>query len=242
MLQHLRHRFLQTELPTHWGALSPAQFVAVAPLVWKGGPAYEVRARILWVLLGISWRTPLRMAGFFFATTAEERWDLARRVANPFLQNGPLFSTPLQHIKAGRHLLKVKWTDQLNHLDAEAWGTADTCFIRFQQKQDLDQLRYLVAATYVCADPIAAANACTEEQLLAVALQWSKQRRVLEKECPTVFGGAKGSAASRSGWGEVLLNMSGEVFGTYEETRRTPARTFLHRVEQKLKAQPQKAA
>jgi hypothetical protein len=235
MLKRLRNRFLNCELPTRWEGLSAEQFVQVAALVWKGGPAFEVRARILWVLLGLGWKTPLRMAGFFYATTAEERWDLARRVAEGFLKQGPMVASPLGELKAGSHRLRLKWSDQLNHLDAETWGTADTCFLRYQQKQDLDQLRYLVADTWQSKDAIAAANACTEQQLLAVALQWAMQRKVLERECPTVFGkGNKNHTAARTGWGDVLLQWSGDVFGTFNETRKTPARTFLHRLEQAM--------
>ncbi len=248
MLKHLRHTILEAELPIRWSALSNRQFVAVAAIVWKGGPEHEVRARVLWTLLGISWRTPLRMAAFFHALTAEERHDLAAKVCDGFLQDGYILSTPLRTLQVGRRRLHIMHSDQLNHITAEDWGRADTHFLRFLRTRELDHLRVLVVCTWLLDGRVRLegphlrwVNRLTEAQLLGVAMQWSKQRKVLEKDNPTVFGKGQAQAgSSKGGWGDVLLSWSGDVFGNYAETRRTPARAFLRRLEQVLSGKAKK--
>ncbi len=245
MLKRLRDRLLNAELPTRWEGLSAAQYVAVAPVVWRGGAAWEVRARMLWGLLQLSWRSPLRTAAFLHALSNEERVRLARNAAQPLLDQTSHAATVLNALRVGRHRLEPLWSDQLNHIDAETWGAADAHFLRYLEGRDLDQLRYLVARTWVLrrgrhrlpleGPRVELVNRLSEDQLLAVAAQWSRQRRLLERECPTVFAKGQGQARGKGGWGDVLLSLSGGAFGPYAQTKATPARAFLHQLERLLK-------
>ena len=243
-MNRLKQYLLQLPVPATWDQLATPQYVQVAsgPYLYTGT---ELRARITWALLGISWRTPRRVAAILFGLSPLDRHQLTK-LAEPFLEPEGLLHTPLKALSAGRTTLPCAHADLLNELDTEEWGLADTLFLRFAKTKDPELLRAMACVLYAPEGttreerlkgkhlPLMAS--VPTEQLLAMHHQWTAHRLRLKTDAPWVFRSVNEKTATRrkSGWTDVMLSMAGTKFGPYNEVARTKARVFLRELSHQI--------
>ncbi len=243
-MNRLKRYLLQLPVPAAWDQLTAHQYVQVAsaPYLYTGA---ELRARITWSLLGITWRKPRRVAAILFGLSPLDRHQLTK-LAEPFLEPEGLLSTPLKALIAGRTTLPCAHADLLNELDTEEWGLADTLFLRFAKHQEPDLLRAMACVLYAPSGtsreerikgthlPLMAR--VPKDQLLAMHHQWTAHRLRLKKDAPWVFRSANEKTATRrkTGWTDVMLSMAGSKFGPFNEVARTKARVFLRELSHQI--------
>lgn len=236
----LRQRVLDIDAPQTMDALSAEQFMAVA-VARRTTDETVARASMVWTLLDMPRRDARTRAGFKLLSKLE-RYQLGA-LADPFMQPCAMVRTPLQEFSVEGGPLRIVHPDLFNEVDAETWGKADDCFLRFQRSADMDELRYMAAVLYQVGTPeravrmrhhqptIDAVNRLSDAQLLGIWQMWSCQRLVYEKESPMPFGKAQKKAKKR-GWKLAMLDMSGRQFGDHATVLTTPVRdlfTLMHR-------------
>lgn len=241
----LRKYIMNLPVAAGWDDLRPDQFTTITSHLSQFTGA-ELNARITWSLLGITWRTPKKLAALFVALTPEERHRLTG-LAKPFLKPDGLTATPLKELHAGKHTLVCAHHDLLNQIDAEEWGLVDTAFMRFNKTRDIMWLHAMAQGLYslpgTSLEDRLHNNASEQlvklvprEELLALHVMWAGHRTVFEADAPWVFRSVNQKKASRkkSGWIDVLLGLSASTFGPYKDVCRTPARIFLRQLSHSI--------
>lgn len=251
LFARMRAALLNVEVPDTWDRLSHAQFRDVVAALHCGDERHA-RVRIAWSLLGMTWWRPLRVAALFACLTGRERFHLLR-IADPFLDPKPMHRTKVPTLKVYSPKSGMVTTlylcveDLLGELDARTWGLVDACFLRFQasKDKDLDHLRAMAAYLYVrkgttrderlAGAGVKRANWLTVHQLHLVERQWRLLRLALERESPAAFSSTKKTMAARKlTWDDVIMELAGDVLGTYVQAGTLPARTLLRRLHNEI--------
>ncbi len=235
---------MNSTVAASWSELRPDQFERIGDLLHRF-QGVVLKAHITWVLLDISWRTPLKLAAFFFGIGPEAR-HLLTAMADPFLKLEGLTDTLLPYIGKGANRIPCHVNDLLNKVDAETWGVADTCFLKYNSTKDMTWLQRMAAVLYVkqgtsAEQRIEAVDLKPYERipsghLRALHTMWGGHRAVIVGESPWPFRNAseKKVVRKKTGWGDVLLSMAATKFGPWEQTRRTEARTFMRALNQAM--------
>lgn len=135
----------------------------------------------------------------------------------------------------------VKPMDRIFNLSIEEFAVADDLNNRFLETGDFNFLQHLCAAIYLKKNErfdILLQNKraermkrITPEELFAVHICWNGCKAHLMKKFPKVFPNVKKAMDNNrnkgKGFLDVVLQMSGQKFGTHNETKRTPVHTFL---------------
>ena len=237
--------------------LSPRQLLAVMPMLYgRYDDAHRQRMDLLVLLLGISPAlalriTPVQWLEIFWLTDflLGERLEFTRQL--------------LPWLRPGRWPARRLWGPQSNLANVRflEFVFADSYFVAWAQQGELRWLHQLVAvlyrpqrfyyrptsATYQgdrreefnenLLDARAARVArLPQAQLLAVATWYRGCRHALEQRYPLVFAPAQQeeAASQAGGWGHVLREMSGQAFGSFEETGRQHLHTVLAKLQDDL--------
>lgn len=235
---------MNAKVAANWNELPPNQFAQIAAHLNNYG-GIALKAHITWTLLDLSWRSPRKLACFFFGLNAEGRHRLTA-LANPFLQPTGLLETVLPSVKSGRGTLPCIVRDLLNELDVETWGIADACFLRYNKTREPMHLQRMAAVLYCAPGTLRSFRLNPRDmkpyeripmaQLLALHVMWSGHRKVIEAESQKPFkqNEQKKVVRRKAGWNDVLHSMAGGKFGPWEQTLRTPARQFMYALHQAM--------
>lgn len=234
---------LVRQVPGSWDELDAAQLTRIT--VARMLPDAQLRRlTITMVLLNVHWLRDVRMWWRFHRLNGKEKAALMV-LADPFIDEQPMQLMVMDRLKAGRATLHLQCSPRLlDSLSAEAWGEADSHFLRWMEHGKVQNLQHMAAVLYSKSastleqrrDGISmrATQRVPVRQLLAMACNWSALRQVLVRSCPHVFTTGRQKGAQNTGWNNVLLSMSGAKFGSYATTKDTPVRPFMVELNQRI--------
>lgn len=134
--------------------------------------------------------------------------------------------------------------DRIFNLTIEEYAVADDLNNKYLETGDLNFLRHLVAVLYK--KPNEKYNIIKQNQrakrfrflkgyeLLAVHITWNGCKEYITKRFPKVYPKVKavqGKGKNQKGFLDVVLQLSGGKFGTYQETKNELVYTFLAEFE-----------
>jgi hypothetical protein len=145
--------------------------------------------------------------------------------------------------------------DRINNLTADEFAHAEDLFLGWYDKKDLEYLVYLTAVLYREKDAkgkriafdkseleqrAAALTSMDTQIFYATFLSYAGCRNYLIEQFPTIFPKSDGpqTPPKSSGFGKLILELSGKKFGTYQQTKATNIYTFLSDLELELKKIP----
>jgi hypothetical protein len=142
--------------------------------------------------------------------------------------------------------------DRINNLTADEFAHAEDLFLGWYNSKDLEYLVYLTALLYRELDQngkripfdkselesrAAVLSKIDTRILYAIFLSYAGCRNYLAEQFPTIFPKPESpqKPPKSSGFGKLILELSGKKFGTYMETTSTNIYTFLSDLELELK-------
>lgn len=147
--------------------------------------------------------------------------------------------------------------DRITNLTVNEFAHADDLYLGWFKTKDFEYLQYLAAVLYRELDANGKRVVFDKTELDARAQQWKKIdkptllaialsyqgcRSYLTAQFPIVFPkptpNNKSKTPRNSGFGKLVLYMSGGKFGTHNETKNTNIYTFLSEFEEQLKKKP----
>lgn len=157
----------------------------------------------------------------------------------------------IPNLKIKSKILKAP-ADRLNNLTIDEFSKADDLYLGWIKTQNFEYLEYLTAILYrelyrnnkrvafdnneleKRAEDLSKIN---RKILLAILLSYQGSRNYIISEFPIVFPKPKANKKlpKNSGFEKLILHLSGEKFGAYNETKNTNVYTFLRNFEEQLK-------
>ena len=145
--------------------------------------------------------------------------------------------------------------ERINNLTVDEFAHADDLYLGWFNTKDFEYLQYLTAVLYRELDKNAKRvpfdktelearakqlSKLDKQTLLAISLSYQGSRSYMISQFPIVFPKPKGKTKlpNNSGFGKLVLHLSGGKFGTHNETKNTNVYTFLSEFEQQLKKKP----
>ena len=145
--------------------------------------------------------------------------------------------------------------ERITNLTVDEFAHAEDLYLGWHKTKDIEYLQYLTAVLYREKDTKgkrlvfdkteleerAKALRKTDKNIfLATALTYQGCREYLYTQFPKVFpvNNKKQQAPNSSGFGKLILHLSGAKFGAHNETKNTNVYTFLSEFEEQLKNQP----
>ena len=145
--------------------------------------------------------------------------------------------------------------ERITNLTVDEFAHAEDLYLGWHKTKDIEYLQYLTAVLYrekdekgkrllfdktELEDRAKALSKTDKNILLATALTYQGCREYLYTQFPKVFPVNNKSKATpkSSGFGKLILHLSGEKFGSHNETKTTNVYTFLSEFEEQLKKEP----
>ena len=145
--------------------------------------------------------------------------------------------------------------ERITNLNVEEFAHAEDLYLGWHKTKDIEYLHYLTAVLYreknekgnrllfdkTELEARATALSKTDKKLLlATAITYQGCREYLYTQFPTVFPKStkKQKTPNTSGFGKLILHLSGAKFGSHNETKTTNVYTFLSEFEEQLKTAP----
>ncbi len=146
-------------------------------------------------------------------------------------------------------------SERITNLNVDEFAHAEDLYLGWHKTKDIEYLQYLTAVLYreknnqgkrVLFDKTelevrAKALSKTNKKIfLATSLTYQGCREYLYTQFPVVFPKTtkKQKTPNSSGFGKLILHLSGAKFGSHSETKTTNVYTFLSEFEEQLKKQP----
>lgn len=151
--------------------------------------------------------------------------------------------------------------NRINNITIDEFAHADDLYIGWHNTRDFEYLQYLAAILYrentpngkrvpFCKTELEqrakALRKVPKSTLLAIVLSYEGSRNYLVAQFPLVFPKSKTEEkptktpkkAKPSNFGKIVLHLSGQKFGTYNETKNTNVYVFLGDFQEQLKSKP----
>ncbi len=142
--------------------------------------------------------------------------------------------------------------DRLTNFTVDEFAHADDLFLGWLKTKDIEYLKYLYSVLYTevdtngkrkevdkeLLDKLADKVKISRTSLMVVALVYQGCRSYIFNRFKIVFPKQKNPTKKipqSSGFGKLVLHLSGQKFGTYNETRRTNIYTFLEELTEQFK-------
>ena len=245
---------INLNIPTSWNALNSRQLKKIAYYSQSNLSGVFFDYKVFIALLDVKW------------WQLYKKWKAIKTIKNvgfstlkqhySWFSNNLSLTTFIPTIKTKDHLLHAP-ANRINNLTVNEFSHADDLFIGWHNKKDYEYLHYLAAVLYRELDTNGKrvlfdkteldqrANALKKldkKTLLAIALSYQGSRTYLVAQFPLVFPKPKDKATTKtpthSGFGRIVLHLSGGKFGTHNETKNTNVYTFLSEFEEQIKQKP----
>ena len=145
--------------------------------------------------------------------------------------------------------------NRINNLTVDEFAHADDLYLKWINSKDLEYLQYLAAVLYRELDEKGKRLAFDKNELdhrasqlkkidkrllFAISMSFQGARSYMIAQFPIVFPKPKGKTKTpqNSGFGRLILNLSGGKFGTHNETKNTNVYIFLSEFEEQLTKKP----
>ena len=161
----------------------------------------------------------------------------------------------IKKIKVENEILHAP-ADRLNDMTIDEFAHLDDLYLGFHRTKDIEYLYFLTAILYRELDVegkrvsfdkteleerAKAIRRIKSKTLLAILLCYQGSREYLINQFPFVFPNNPESNKKNkqtSGFGKLILHLSGGKFGTHNETKNTNVYTFLSDFSEQLKTKP----
>ena len=145
--------------------------------------------------------------------------------------------------------------ERITNLNVDEFAHAEDLYLGWHKTKDIEYLQYLTAVLYREKDEkgkrllfdkteleerAKALSKINKPILLATAITYQGCREYLYTQFPVVFPKTtkKQKTPNSSGFGKLILHLSGAKFGSHNETKTTNVYTFLSEFEEQLKKEP----
>lgn len=145
--------------------------------------------------------------------------------------------------------------ERITNLNVDEFAHAEDLYLGWHKTKDIEYLHYLAAVLYreknekgkrllfdktELESRAKALSKINKPILLATAITYQGCREYLYTQFPVVFPKTtkKQKTPNSSGFGKLILHLSGAKFGSHNETKRTNVYTFLSEFEEQLKKEP----
>lgn len=243
---------INLKTPESWNDLNIRQLKKIAAILHANLSGVFFDYRMFIALLGVRWwqfvkkwkaLKTIRNVGF---SSLKEHYN--------WLYSSCSLTTFIPTIKTKSKTLHAP-ADRIYNLTVNEFSHADDLYLGWFKTQDFEYLQYLAAVLYreIGKDGKRVAFDKTElearakylskidqQTLLAISLSYQGSRSYMIAQFPIVFPKPKGKAKppNNSGFGKLVLHLSGGKFGTHNETKNTNVYTFLSEFEEQLKKKP----
>ena len=243
---------LSIKIPKSWNELSPWQLYKIAGYSHSdlSGDLFDLK--VFLTLLNVRW------------WQYRKKWKVKKIINNvafshlkehySWLQSDLNLTTFIPKIKVKNQ----RWfapADRINNLTMDEFSHCEDLYFGWFSTNIFEYLQYLAAVLYreldssgkrVVFDKTELDNRAAllkklpPQTLLAILLSYQGSRAYLFAQFPTVFPKPKGKSKlpKNSGFGKLVLHLSGGKFGTHNETKNTNVYTFLSEFEEQLKNKP----
>lgn len=239
-IQAMEAHKIELTIPTKWDDLTDWQLLKIARMLNKRGPAFDF---MTWMYLN------------------RVRWWQLKKAYNLriVLNNVPLSElrthfnwiyTQTDRTKFPKHQTLVPPMDRLVSLSIEEFSIADDLNNLYIKTKEHAYLRLLCAVLYreknEAYDHLALEQVyskrfknASRDFLFAVHITFNGCKKSLVEKYKNVYPQIKVKQRSnkKSGMLDVVLKMSGQKFGTYQETKSTLVHTFLNELDESIKEQ-----
>jgi len=243
---------INLQIPGSWNQLNNWQLKKIAAYLHSNLSGVLFDYNVLLVLLDVRWWQILK------------RWKILKLIKNAAFSEikkhyGWLYSdlsltSFIPTIKTKSKTLYAP-QDRINNLTADEFAHADDLYLGWLNTRDIEYLQYLAAVLYremdcngkrvgfdktELDDRAKELSKIDRRTLLTISLSYQGSRSYMIAQFPVVFPKPKGKNKSlkNSGFGKLVLYLSGGKFGTYNQTKRTNVYVFLSAFEEQLKKKP----
>lgn len=243
---------INLKIPTSWNDLNIRQLKKIAGYFHSDLSGVLFDSKLFLVLLNVRWWQFLK------------QWKALKTIKNVgfsslkehynWLHSSINLTTFIPSIKTKSKKLHAP-ADRINNLTVNEFSHADDLFLGWHTTQDFEYLHYLAAVLYRELDEngkrvpfdkteldkrAKQLSKLDKQTLLAISLSYQGSRSYMISQFPVVFPKPKGKTKTprNSGFGKLVLHLSGGKFGTHNETKNTNVYTFLSEFEEQLKKKP----
>ena len=242
---------INIKIPTSWNELDNWQLKQIAKYSHSNMSGVLFDYKIFLVLLNVRW------------CQIYKRWKALKVFQNIPLQTlKEQYSWLYSDLNLTKFIPSIKIknkklfapADRLTNITVDEFAHADDLFLGWYNSQDFEYLQFLTAVLYrennnkgkrITFDKTELESKAKlikidKKTLLTIALSYQGSRNYLIAQFPLVFPKPKKNtkAPLNSGFGKLILHLSGGKFGTYNETKNTNIYTFLAEFEEQLKNKP----
>ncbi len=227
---------IDLKIPSKWDELTDWQLKKIAAMIGKNGPAFNF---MTWLYLNqVKW------------------WQFKKAYQLKIVMNQVPMSELRNHFNwvytnvdrtiFPKHKHYVAPMDRLVNLTIEEFAVADDLNNMYLIKMDISYLRLLVAVLYKqkgeVYDHLQLENNVKrfkkedKEFLLAVHITFNGCKKGIIEKYKHIYPKIKVQQRSnkKAGLLDIVLKMSGQKFGTYQETKSTLVHTFLNELEENI--------
>ena len=235
-----------------WNELSQWQIRSLSQLLYSEVKGIVFDYRVLKILSNVRWwklRTRWKIEKIIHHSTLDYlkesfAWFYSDLELTTFI--------PFVKTTFGKKLIAP--ADRIHNLTIDEFAHADDCFMGFHSSKKIYYLYYLAAVLYrendengkrkpfIKDELESRAEYCKKldlKTLFSIFLCYNGSREYLTSQFKHVFPKPKGEkkskkAPSSSGFGKIILSLSGAKFGNYNDTKNTNVYTFLSDFNEQL--------
>ncbi|MFL0067856.1 hypothetical protein V2605_03910 [Tenacibaculum maritimum] len=242
---------ININIPTNWNNLTERQLKKLASIFHSEKNKIQ-DVLVLFILLNIRW---WQFKKIFNVS------KVLRNVGISELKKNYVFLYEKQERTKFINSIKVKGkrlfspNERITNLNVDEFAHAEDLYLGWHKTKDIEYLQYLTAVLYREKDEkgkrllfdkteleerAKALSKINKPILLATAITYQGCREYLYTQFPVVFPKTtkKQKTPNSSGFGKLILHLSGAKFGSHNETKRTNVYTFLSEFEEQLKKEP----
>jgi len=243
---------INLKIPASWNALNDRQLKELAKVCHAKHSGVVLEYKLFIILLDIRfWELKKRWKAV--KTIGQVGFSTLKQSYN-WLNNELNVTRFISKLRVNGQNLYAP-SQRITNLTVNEFAHADDLYLGWHNTKDFEYLQYLAAVLYREKDasgkrPIfdktelelraKKLSRLNTKTLLAIGLSYQGCRLYLVSQFPLVF--PKSTQQKRtprnSGFGKLVLHLSGGKFGTHNETKNTNVYTFLEDFQEQLKSKP----
>lgn len=240
---------INLKIPESWNDLNTRQLKKIAQLSHSNVSGVLFDYKVFLTLLDVRWWQFLKNLKALKTVKSATFSHIKEHYS--WLQSSLGLTTFIPTIKTKKKVLHAP-SDRINNLTVDEFAHADDLYLRWYNAKDFEYLQYLAAVLYreldkngkrvpfdktELDDRAKKLSKIDKQTLLAISLSYQGSSSYIYTQFPTVFPKPKGKTKTpkNSGFGKLILYLSGGKFGTHNETKSTNVYTFLSEFEEQLK-------
>jgi len=238
-------------LPNSWNELTLKQLKKIASICFNNETGIVFDNKVFLILLNIKWWQILKKRKAIIVKNNIAFTDLKK-------EYNWIYST--LNLTKFPNSIKLKKTklfaphDRLTNLNINEFAHLEDLYLGWHNTKNFDYLHYITAILYrentnnkrTIFDKTELQKRSENlknidrKKLLAILLCYQGSRNYLTSQFPLVFHKPekKKKTPQKSGFGKIILHLSGKKFGNYKETCNTNVYTFLSEFTEQLKTNP----